>query len=114
MKTGTPTLATVANLLPVAIDADVANVVDVLVRLVAWLVDAMRGDPAEMPESAALAALELLLSRDAAARAALVQRARANPVLAAELEALATAAPRALPTIVCTVQEIHACPSEKT
>lgn len=111
MKTGAPMIT---DLLPPALGVDVLDAVEVLVRLIAWLVDALRGQPDGMPEGASLAALELLLARDAPARAALVDRARRNPVLAAELEAIAAAAPRAVPTIVRTVQEIHACPSEKT
>lgn len=109
MKTGIPGLED----LPADL-TDVAVAVDALVRLIAYIVDALRGDLGAMPESASLAALEIILARDEAARVALADRARANPVLAAELEAIAAAAPRAVPTIVRTAKEIRPCPSEKT
>lgn len=79
--------------------------VEELVRLVEWLARWLEDEPGSTPESASLMALAQLVG-DPQHRTPLVEMARTNPVLRAQLEALARTHGDKHPTIRFAVTEI--------
>jgi hypothetical protein len=86
--------------------AAVAALVEALVKLIAWLAAWLQDTPEEMPGSASLTALAVLVQTNPLVRTELLDRARANPVLAHELRALAEAHGAQLPALAALAADL--------